>query len=470
MPRTLGVVYVLVALGLLAPRGGAAEGPEGSRAAARPTGEAETADASGKQGPSLSEAFARIRSEYETQRSALLAAMDQAKTPREQNEVYGRLAPDEVGFCRRMVELAEIAPTAPGARDALLWVLYKPGMADQGAYGDLFARAGALLVRHHGDDPDAVCVGLDLYHVGTARRDALLLQLYVTAKGHEAKGLTRLALAQYLEQKGKWAVAARKLLGRQAARSAVADRGGPAIDAQRGSVEEYAYLLHLRLCDPEALRAEAERLYEEVAAEYDDVPFLNLKRRRREGPLDGPSPAPVQKRPATERSLADVAEARLDAMHNLIVGKEAPEIDEVGLDGSRMKLSDHRGKVVVLVFWGSWCGPCMQNIPHERRLVERLKGRPFSLLGVSSEFARDDALKVIKAEQIPWPNWFDGDPNEGPIAARYRIRKYPTTYVLDAQGLIRAVNVFGADLDQTVDKLLDQTVDKLSEGSPGKSR
>ena len=53
-------------------------------------------------------------------------------------------------------------------------------------------------------------------------------------------------------------------------------------------------------------------------------------------------------------------------MLNLAVGKPAPEIEGVDVDGKPLKLSDYKGKVVVLVFWGSWCGPCMAQVPHER--------------------------------------------------------------------------------------------------------
>ena len=65
----------------------------------------------------------------------------------------------------------------------------KPGRGDDGPYGDEFARAAALLVRHHGDDPEAVRIGLGLDNRVTPRRDALLFGFYAAAKGREAKGL-----------------------------------------------------------------------------------------------------------------------------------------------------------------------------------------------------------------------------------------------------------------------------------------
>ena len=158
---------------------------------------------------------------------------------------------------------------------------------------------------------------------------------------------------------------------------------------------------------------------------------------------------------ARKWTLARVAEDRLDEMHNLAVGKPAPEIDGVDLDGKPMKLSDYRGKVVVLVFWGSWCGPCMEEVPHERELVERLEDKPFALLGVDCEEDKQAARAVMERERMTWPSWYDGTRGEGPIAQRYQIRGYPSTFVLDAKGIIREGKV-GAGLDQAVDELLGE--------------
>ena len=144
-------------------------------------------------------------------------------------------------------------------------------------------------------------------------------------------------------------------------------------------------------------------------------------------------------------------------MHNLIVGKPAPEIDGVDFDGKPLKLSDYRGKVVVLVFWGTWCGPCMREVPHERELAERLKDKPFAVLGVNCDDDKQAAASAIKSERITWPNWHDGAPGEGPIAKRYHIRSYPSVFVIDGQGIIRHKQIIGEGLDKAVDRLLNET-------------
>src|SRR5579872_1099018 len=92
-----------------------------------------------------------------------------------------------------------------------------------------------------------------------------------------------------------------------------------------------------------------------------------------------------------EHTLGEIAERHLFEMRHLTVGNSALEIEGEDLDGKPLKLSEQRGKVVVLNFWFSTCNPCRVLIPHERELVERLKDKPFVLLGINSDEDRDKA-------------------------------------------------------------------------------
>ena len=94
-------------------------------------------------------------------------------------------------------------------------------------------------------------------------------------------------------------------------------------------------------------------------------------------------------------------------------------------------------------------------IPHERSLVHRLETKPFALLGINS----DDAAayrNAVKQESITWPSWWDGGSTSGPIASRWNVRGWPTTYVLDVKGVIRYRDVREADMDAAVDTLLKE--------------
>ena len=119
------------------------------------------------------------------------------------------------------------------------------------------------------------------------RRDALLFGFYVAAKGHEAKGLARLALANYLNLKAKAVVYARSVDGRPKRRFF---SGGKVVREVDLTDEEYADHLALRHCDPQVLRDEAERLYEEVITEYGDIPYVTWRHRELEALLKEPAP------------------------------------------------------------------------------------------------------------------------------------------------------------------------------------
>ena len=93
--------------------------------------------------------------------------------------------------------------------------------------------------------------------------------------------------------------------------------------------------------------------------------------------------------------------------------------------------------------------------PHERSLVQRFEGKPFTLLGVNTDKNREEAKKVIQRERMTWRSWFDGP--GGPITEQWQIRGFPAIYVIDAKGVIRAREVRGKTLDKAVDLLLKET-------------
>jgi thiol-disulfide isomerase/thioredoxin len=174
--------------------------------------------------------------------------------------------------------------------------------------------------------------------------------------------------------------------------------------------------------------AEAEQLFQRVISDFAEVKS------------DG-------------RKLAELAEPELSELRRLGVGKEAPEIEGEDLDGRKLKLSDYRGKVVVVVFWGTWCGPCRQMVPDERKLVARLAGKPFALVGINSDTDRAKLKAAVERERITWRSFRDG-PAPSPIASAWNVHSWPTVYVLDRKGVIRYRNVRGHDLEEAVDALL----------------
>ena len=157
------------------------------------------------------------------------------------------------------------------------------------------------------------------------------------------------------------------------------------------------------------------RLFEELISEYSDIPYITRQRRELAEPFEGTESALERRSPDRSRSWRDEKcarhkrkrlvsqQERLDELLNLAVGQAGSEIEGVDLSGKPLKLSDYKGKVVMLVFWGTWCGPCMAEVPHERELVERYKYKPFAMLGVDCEPDKETARAVIEAQKMTWP-------------------------------------------------------------------
>jgi thiol-disulfide isomerase/thioredoxin len=155
-------------------------------------------------------------------------------------------------------------------------------------------------------------------------------------------------------------------------------------------------------------------------------------------------------------TLGAMAEPQLFVLRELAVGKPAPEVEGQDVDGNPFRLSDYRGRVVVLTFSGNWCGPCKAIYPHERALVERMRGRPFALLSVNTDEDKETLRKSLESHEITWRCWWEGGA-ERPNCARWRLTYIPMVYIFDARGIIRAKDVRGKGIDDVVDQLVRET-------------
>jgi peroxiredoxin len=151
--------------------------------------------------------------------------------------------------------------------------------------------------------------------------------------------------------------------------------------------------------------------------------------------------------------LGLAAEQRLFQLEHLQVGMVAPEIDGADEDGTPFKLSDYRGKVVALDFWGFWCPICVRNLPEERVIVAKHKDDPFALVGVNSD-PKQQLVEMAKHDPIAWRSFFDGGDAYGPIATRWNVMSWPTIFVLDENGVITLITEDAREVHRKVDELL----------------
>lgn len=148
------------------------------------------------------------------------------------------------------------------------------------------------------------------------------------------------------------------------------------------------------------------------------------------------------------------AESSLFEVRFLSVGKSAPEFVGADLAGKPAKLSDYKGKVVVLDFWTTNCVPCRAMIPHERQMVQRFSDKSFALISVSADPEKDLVTRFLKMESMPWTHWWVGE--KSPVLDKWNVRLFPTIYVIDARGTIRYKNVRDRKLDEAVETLVKE--------------
>ncbi|MDE0960627.1 MAG: TlpA disulfide reductase family protein [Planctomycetota bacterium] len=94
--------------------------------------------------------------------------------------------------------------------------------------------------------------------------------------------------------------------------------------------------------------------------------------------------------------------------------------------------------------------------PHERSLVKKYSADQFAIVGVNSEETIEAAREAVKKNQLSWNNFFDGGGTDGPIATRWNVSGWPTTYLIDENGVIRYKDVRGETLDSALEMLLEQ--------------
>jgi peroxiredoxin len=135
-------------------------------------------------------------------------------------------------------------------------------------------------------------------------------------------------------------------------------------------------------------------------------------------------------------------------------GQEAPEINLPTPDGKELALSSFRGKIVLVDFWASWCGPCRKEMPNVVKAYAKFKDKGFEIYGVSLDQDKARWLEAIQKDGITWPQVSDLKYWECEAAKLYAVEGIPYTVLLDKEGKIIAKNLRGADLEIAIEKAL----------------
>ncbi len=140
--------------------------------------------------------------------------------------------------------------------------------------------------------------------------------------------------------------------------------------------------------------------------------------------------------------------AKHDEMAFLLPGKEALDFMQPKIDGKPLRLSDLKGKVVLLDFWASWCGPCRRENPNVVKIYEKYKDAGFTVMSVSLDKDKNAWQAAIKTDNLSWPNHVsDLKAWSNEAAQLYKVTGIPFTVLIDKEGKIIKTNVRGEELE-----------------------
>ena len=316
-------------------------------------------------------------------------------------------------FEKRFLQFAREHVGSPAALDAVQW------LAQNAVAGPVLDQGLELARQHHLNDPGITRLCRMLSSRQSPGIESLLLAVAQEHSSRDVQALANLCLARYFKNFHDFAV--------------------------RLTDDKQAWIHQVRpffsadtidwLCDadPDELAARVDEYCEIVRAEFADV-------------------NDDQYREATGESQSLLA--AIGALHFSLhaVGSMAPEFNGKDSNGMPVNWKDYRGKVVVLMFSASWCGPCRKLYGQLRELTGLYADEPFSVITVMADRDVQSVAKAVESREITWPAIWDGD--KGPIARDWYITKYPTIYVIDRDGRIRSEGLRDDSLDDQVAELL----------------
>jgi thiol-disulfide isomerase/thioredoxin len=175
--------------------------------------------------------------------------------------------------------------------------------------------------------------------------------------------------------------------------------------------------------------------------------------------VETPSTEPLLKKLSNspnERVSAQAKSMLQQRQFMLELKKKPLDLKFTATDGTQVDATKLRGKVVLLDFWASWCGPCMADAPHVVEVYKKLRERGFEIIGISFDEDKTAMESAIKNTGMTWPHHFDGKGWQSEMGQRFGVRSIPSTWLFDKQGKLREHGLRGKELEARIENLLKE--------------
>jgi peroxiredoxin len=168
---------------------------------------------------------------------------------------------------------------------------------------------------------------------------------------------------------------------------------------------------------------------------------------------DYPGTKPAQNADRILDSVKQQAAAK-KIQSGLAEGTKFPDFNEKDSTGKPLSIANYKGKVVLLDFWATWCGPCVHELPNVIKSYDTHHKQGFEIIGISLDKDQEKLASFTKEKNMTWVQYFDGLVWQNKLAVKYGVNSIPATYLLDGQGTIIGKDLRGEDLENAVTKAL----------------
>lgn len=148
----------------------------------------------------------------------------------------------------------------------------------------------------------------------------------------------------------------------------------------------------------------------------------------------------------------------------LAPGTVFPDFSVKDLNGKPLSVGQYKGKVVLVNFWGTWCPPCIAEMPDLLSAYNKYHSKGFEVIGISMDEDKDKLERYLKVKDIPWPQNYEGKRWDNTLAQKYGVDSTPTSYLLDRDGKIIARFTIPQELIEKLDPMVAKALENSKTG------